>query len=77
MIGASLVNSVIDDWRVKAVTLTGSEPAGRAVAERAGRQIKKSVMELGGSDAFVVMPSADIAQSAAVAITARINNNGQ
>ena len=77
MIGAGLVNSVIDDWRVKAVTLTGSEPAGRAVAERAGRQIKKSVMELGGSDAFIVMPSADIAQSAAVAITARINNNGQ
>jgi succinate-semialdehyde dehydrogenase/glutarate-semialdehyde dehydrogenase len=77
MIGAGLVNSVIDDWRVKAVTLTGSEPAGRAVAERAGRQIKKSVMELGGSDAFVVMPSADIAQSAAVAVTARINNNGQ
>jgi succinate-semialdehyde dehydrogenase/glutarate-semialdehyde dehydrogenase len=77
MIGVGLVNSVIDDWRVKAVTLTGSEPAGRAVAERAGRQIKKSVMELGGSDAFVVMPSADIKQSAAVAVTARINNNGQ
>jgi succinate-semialdehyde dehydrogenase/glutarate-semialdehyde dehydrogenase len=77
MIGAAMVNSVIDDWRVKAVTLTGSEPAGRAVAERAGRQIKKSVMELGGSDAFVVMPSADIAQSAKVGVIARINNNGQ
>lgn len=77
MIGVKLVNSVIDDWRVKAVTLTGSEPAGRAVAERAGRQIKKSVMELGGSDAFVVMPSADIAHSAKVGVTARINNNGQ
>jgi succinate-semialdehyde dehydrogenase/glutarate-semialdehyde dehydrogenase len=77
MIGVGMVNSVIDDWRVKAVTLTGSEPAGRAVAERAGRQIKKSVMELGGSDAFVVMPSADIAQSAKVGVIARINNNGQ
>jgi succinate-semialdehyde dehydrogenase/glutarate-semialdehyde dehydrogenase len=77
MIGIGMVNSVIDDWRVKAVTLTGSEPAGRAVAERAGRQIKKSVMELGGSDAFVVMPSADIAQSAKVGVIARINNNGQ
>jgi succinate-semialdehyde dehydrogenase/glutarate-semialdehyde dehydrogenase len=77
MIGVALVNDVIDDWRVKAVTLTGSEPAGRAVAERAGRQIKKSVMELGGSDAFVVMPSADIARSATVGVTARINNNGQ
>jgi succinate-semialdehyde dehydrogenase/glutarate-semialdehyde dehydrogenase len=77
MIGVKHVNTVIDDWRVKAVTLTGSEPAGRAVAERAGRQIKKSVLELGGSDAFVVMPSADIAQSAQVGVTARINNNGQ
>lgn len=77
MIGVPLVNMVIDDWRVKAVTLTGSEPAGRAVAERAGRQIKKSVMELGGSDAFVVMPSADIALSAKTGVAARVNNNGQ
>ena len=75
--GSAPVAGLIEDRRIKAVTLTGSEPAGRAVAERAGRQIKKSVMELGGSDAFVVMPSADIAQSAAVAVTARINNNGQ
>jgi succinate-semialdehyde dehydrogenase / glutarate-semialdehyde dehydrogenase len=77
MIGAKLVNTVIDDWRVKAITLTGSEPAGRAVAERAGRQIKKSVLELGGSDAFVVMPSADIEKSAKTGVLARINNNGQ
>ena len=77
MIGVKLVNNVIDDWRVKAITLTGSEPAGRAVAERAGRQIKKSVLELGGSDAFVVMPSADIEKSAKTGVLARINNNGQ
>ena len=77
MIGVKLVNTVIDDWRVKAITLTGSEPAGRAVAERAGRQIKKSVLELGGSDAFVVMPSADIEKSAKTGVLARVNNNGQ
>lgn len=77
MIPAGAVNAVIDDWRVKAVTLTGSEPAGRAVAERAGRQVKKSVLELGGSDAFIVMPSADFDQSVSIAVTARVNNNGQ
>jgi len=77
MISASSVSSVIDDWRIKAVTLTGSEPAGRAVAERAGRQIKPSVMELGGSDAFVVTTNADIEAAATTAVAARINNNGQ
>lgn len=77
MIGASDVAKVIDDWRIRATTLTGSEPAGRAVAERSGKMLKPSVQELGGSDPFIVTPSADLEKAVEVAVTARINNNGQ
>ena len=77
MISAGSVAGVIDDWRVRAVTLTGSEPAGRSVAAQAGSQIKPSVMELGGSDPYIVTPSADLEKAATTAVAARINNNGQ
>jgi len=77
LIGSGKVERVIKDDRVAAATLTGSEGAGVAVGRTAGESLKKVVLELGGSDAFVVMPSADLAQAAKVATVSRTQNNGQ
>jgi succinate-semialdehyde dehydrogenase/glutarate-semialdehyde dehydrogenase len=77
MIRASQVQKVIEDPRVHAVTLTGSEPAGRQVAATAGANLKKSVLELGGSDAFIVLEDADLDETVKVAVTSRFLNTGQ
>jgi succinate-semialdehyde dehydrogenase/glutarate-semialdehyde dehydrogenase len=77
LIGSDMVGAVIDHTHVKAVTLTGSTPAGRAVAQRAGSRLKKTVLELGGSDAYVILEDADLEKAVTICVTSRLLNGGQ
>jgi succinate-semialdehyde dehydrogenase/glutarate-semialdehyde dehydrogenase len=77
LIGSGGVEAVIDHPLVRAVTLTGSTPAGRAVAARAGQRLKKTVLELGGSDPYLVLEDADLEHAVATCVTARLVNSGQ
>ncbi|THA71494.1 NADP-dependent succinic semialdehyde dehydrogenase [Streptomyces sp. A0958] len=77
LVGSKAIEGILRDRRVAAATLTGSEPAGRSVASIAGDEVKHTVLELGGSDPYLVLPSADVARAARTAVTARAQNNGQ
>jgi succinate-semialdehyde dehydrogenase/glutarate-semialdehyde dehydrogenase len=77
LIDSSLVKAVIENPLVKAATLTGSEYAGKKVSEVSGRNLKKTVMELGGSDPFIILKDADLDAAAETGVTARLINNGQ
>jgi succinate-semialdehyde dehydrogenase/glutarate-semialdehyde dehydrogenase len=77
MISGKRASALVADERIKGVSLTGSEAAGASLAEQAGKHLKKSVLELGGSDAFIILEDADIDQAVAWGIVGRINNNGE
>lgn len=76
-LGSARVGELIDDRRIAAVTLTGSTPAGRAIASRAGHALKKSVLELGGSDPYLILDDADVAEAVSVCVSSRLINSGQ